>query len=272
MFDYVFDLSVLFDYLVSNGRGSKAKKTRGKSKVIRCLLYLYVTLYIVRVSNKFYIQPSKKLPSDESSTPAESKVDQTSSETSRSDVASSKDGATQSIDNNDSGPISSTTLNSNEEQQTVKGDDSVVGTISSTISDNEVRHVAEHDEVSGTVANVEIVPPASDGDVVLETPLDGHHGIPSSSLASKSVDISVKDHAADSVENAKDTESTMKMDQEKSQAVSVDAPIMDVDAQLKVSEVKVEARPGQMSHQENKDVSPAKVQEQLDEVKYVNRK
>ncbi|XP_017240205.1 golgin candidate 1 [Daucus carota subsp. sativus] len=226
---------------VSNGRGSKAKKTRGKSK------------------------PSKKLPSDESSTPAESKVDQTSSETSRSDVASSKDGATQSIDNNDSGPISSTTLNSNEEQQTVKGDDSVVGTISSTISDNEVRHVAEHDEVSGTVANVEIVPPASDGDVVLETPLDGHHGIPSSSLASKSVDISVKDHAADSVENAKDTESTMKMDQEKSQAVSVDAPIMDVDAQLKVSEVKVEARPGQMSHQENKDVSPAKVQEQLDE-------
>lgn len=225
---------------VSNGRGSKAKRTRGKAK------------------------PSKNLPLNESTTTSDSKVDQTSSETYHSDVASNKDGATQSIDNNDISPISSGALDSSDEQQTVKGDDSVVGTLSGAISNNEVRHVADHDEVSGTVTNVETVPPASDGDVVPETPLDDHQGIPSSSLASRSVDITGKDQAIDSVQNAKDTESPMNIDQEKSQVVSVDAPI-DVDTKLKDAEVKVETRLDQKNHQEKKDVSPAKVQEQLDE-------
>lgn len=224
---------------VSNGRGSKGKRTKGKGK-------------------------PKNLPSNESSTTLDSEVDQTSSETHRSDVASNKDGATQSIENNDISPNSSSALNSNKEQQTVKGDDSVVGTLSSAISNNEVRHVADHDEVSRTVTNVETVRPASDGDVVQETPLDGHKGIPSSPLTSTSVDISGKDRAIDSVQNAKDTEFPMKIDQEKSQAVSVDAP-MDIDSKLKDAEVKVESRLDQMNHQENKDVSPAKVQEQLDE-------
>lgn len=221
----------------------------------------------MQVSYKYYLQPPKNLPSNDSSTTSDSKVDQTSSERYRSDVASIKDGATQSIENNDINPTSSSALNSNEEQQTVKGDDSVVGTLSSAISNNEVRHVADHDEVSGIVTNVETVPPASDGDVVLETPLDGQKGIPSSLLTSRSVDITGKDHANDSVQNAKDTEPPMKIDQEKSQAVSVDTP-MDIDSKLKDAEVKVE---GQMNHQENKDVSPAKVQEQLDEVKYVRK-
>ncbi|KAK1354803.1 Golgin candidate 1 [Heracleum sosnowskyi] len=224
---------------VSNGRGSKAKKTRGKAK------------------------PPKNLLSNESTTTSDRKVDQNSSETSRSDVASNKDGITQSIDNSALNPISSSTLNSNNEQQTVKGDDSGGGSLSGTVSNNEVRHVAGHDEVSGTVTDVETVPPASDGDV-LETPLDGHKGIPSSPLVSRSVDITGKDHAIDSVQNAKDTEPPMKIDQEKSQAVSVDAPI-DVDTKLKEAEVKVETHLDQMNQQENKDVSPAKVQEQLDE-------
>lgn len=219
----------------------------------------------------FYLQPPNKLPSNESTTTSDSKVDQTISETSRSDVASNKDGTTQSIDNNDISPISSSTLNSNVEQHTVKGDDSVTGTISGTISSNEVRHVAEHDEISGTVTRVETVPPASDGDLVPETPLDGQQGIPSPPLDSRSVDITGKDNAIDSVQHAKDTESPMKIDQDKSQAASVDAP-MDVDTQLKDVEVKAETRLDQIDHQENKDVSPAKVQEQLDEVKYVNKK
>lgn len=198
-------------------------------------------------------------------------MDQSSSETYRSDVASNKDGATQSIENNDSSRTTSSALNSTEEQQTVKGDDSVVGTLSSAISNNEVRHVADHNEVSGTVTNVETVPPASDGDDVRETPLDGQKGIPSSLLTSKSVDITGKDHAIDSVQNARDTESPTKIDQEKSQAVSVDTP-KDIDSKLKGTELKVETRLGQMNHQENKDVSPAKVQEQLDEVKYVRNR
>ncbi|KAL8094016.1 hypothetical protein AgCh_035774 [Apium graveolens] len=225
---------------VSNGRGSKAKRTKGKAK------------------------PPKNLPSNESSTTSDSKVDQARSETYHSDVESNKDGTTQFIENNDISSTSSSALTSNEEQQTVKGDDSGVGTLSSAISNNEVRHVADHDEVSGTVTGVETVPPASDGDVVLETPLDGQKGLPSSQLTSRSVDITRKDPATDSVQNAKDTESSMKIDQEKSQAVSVDTP-MDIDSKLKDAEVKVETRLGQINHLENKDVSPAKVQEQLDE-------
>lgn len=228
-----------------------------------------IVLYVICLT-KCYFQPKKRPPSNEFPTTSDTRVEEASSETSQLDLASDKNRATLSIDNNEISPVSSITLISNEEQQQiVDGASSVVGDSSGTISNNEVRHAADHEEVSGTV--IETIPQTSDTDLVNETSSDGRQGIPSSPVAA-SIDTVVEDHPIDSGQNVIDTETSTKIDQEESQPVSGDAPI-DVISPLKDADVKVEPHLDQKNHQENQAVvSPVKMQDQLDEVKYVNNK
>lgn len=228
----------------SNGQGSQVKRTKSKA------------------------QPKKRPPSNEFPTTSDSRVEEASSETSQLDVASDKNRATLSIDNNEISAVSSNTLISNEEQQqNVDGAGSVVGDSSGTISNNEVRHAADHEEVSGTV--IETIPQTSDTDLLNETSSDGRQGIPSSPVAARTrtrtIATVAEDHPIDSGQNVIDTETSTKINQEESQPVSGDAPI-DVITPLKDADVKVEPHLDQKNHQENQAVvSPVKMQDQLDE-------
>lgn len=220
---------------------------------------------------KFCFQPKRRSLSNEFTATPDTRVEQTSSEASELDVVSNKDGATLPIDNDEISSVISNALIRNEEQQEcVAGVGSVVGSSSGTISNNEVRNAADREEVSGTVTDIETIPQTTDAVLATETSSDGRQEIPSSPVTAQNIDIVEEEHPVDSGQNVIHTETSAKTDKEDSIPVSGDAPI-DVTAPMKDADVKVEPHLDQKNHQENQNVvSPLKVQDQLDEVKYVN--
>uniref|UniRef100_A0A5B7BCX6 Putative golgin candidate 1 n=1 Tax=Davidia involucrata TaxID=16924 RepID=A0A5B7BCX6_DAVIN len=211
----------------SNGQGSQEKRTRSKAKT------------------------QKRLSSGETPKTINAAREQTRSETSQLDLAPDKDRAAQSIENDGITPSNSTTQTSNEEHRSV----------------DEVKHDADHVEVPATVTDVEAVALTSNGKLVNENTSDDREGIPSSPLAAKGIEVVHEDPPVDSGENMRlgDASAPTKIDQERSESESADTPSK-VESQLKDTDLKVEPHLDQKKQQEQKaDISPMKVQEQLDE-------
>ncbi|KAA8534919.1 hypothetical protein F0562_029865 [Nyssa sinensis] len=171
--------------------------------------------------------------------------EQTSSETSQLDLAPDKDRAAQSFETDGITPSSSTPHTSNEEHHNVDNDSSILGVpLPETISTDELRHDAD---------------PVNASDV--------REGNPSSSLASKGIEVVHEDPPVDSGQTMRlgDANAPTKIDQERSESANVDTPSK-VESQLKDLDLKIEPHLDQKKQQELRaDISPLKVEDQLDE-------
>lgn len=187
------------------------------------------------------------------------------------DIAPDKDRATLSFENDGTTSSNSIAQANNEQLQNGNKDASIFGIPSSeTLPNDMVKPEGDLPEVVPTVTDVEAIASTSNGELVNDK-ADANEGQPTSLSPMVGVDIVSEDHPVDAGQNIKsrDADVPSQIDLEGSQSVSVDAP-SGSDAQSNDAESKAETISNQKKQQEHKgDASPMKLQDQLDEVKFL---
>lgn len=217
------------------------------------------------------MQAQKRLSTNEPSKINDTAQVQTGTQPAVSDIAPDKDRATRSFENDETTSSNSTAQANNEQLQNGNKDASVFGIPSlETLPNDMVKPEADLPEVAPTVTDVEAIASTSNGELVNDK-ADANEGQPASLSPTAGVEIVSEDHPVEAGQNIKsrDADVPSQIDQEGSQSVNVDAPSSS-DTQSNDSESKVETISNQKKQQEHKgDASPMKLQDQLDEVKYL---
>ena len=217
------------------------------------------------------MQAQKRLSTNEPSKINDTAQVQTGTQPAVSDIAPDKDRATRSFENEETTSSNSTAQANNEQLQNGNKDASVFGIPSlETLPNDMVKPEADLPEVAPTVTDVEAIASTSNGELVNDK-ADANEGQPTSFSPTAGVEIVSEDHPVEAGQNIKsrDADVPSQIDQEGSQSVNVDAPSSS-DTQSNDSEIKVETISNQKKQQEHKgDASPMKLQDQLDEVKYL---
>lgn len=217
------------------------------------------------------MQAQKRLSTNEPSKTNDTAQVQTGTQPAVSDIAPDKDRATRSFENEETTSSNSTAQANNEQLQNGNKDASVFGIPSlETLPNDMVKPEADLPEVAPTVTDVEAIASTSNGELVNDK-ADANEEQPTSLPPTAGVEIVSEDHPVEEGQNirSRDADVPSQIDQEGSQSVNVDAPSSS-DTQSNDSESKVETISNQKKQQEHKgDASPMKLQDQLDEVKYL---
>ncbi|XP_042977336.1 golgin candidate 1-like [Carya illinoinensis] len=226
----------------ANGQGSQAKR-RPKTK------------------------SQKRFPTIESDT----SENQTRTFTSQVDVTPEKTTAPRLVEN-DGTPIESVAQTNNSQQQNFEKHPPITAPITGiplteTLISDVIEHDANHIEVPSTITDAEVVSSSSNGEPINENDPNVHREHPPLSLPAERGEIVNVDHPNDAVQGIKyrDTDVTLKTDEEKSQSVYIDSHGTS-DTQLKDVDIKVDPLVNQKRQQDLKaDDYPIKVQDQLEE-------
>ncbi|KAG7984212.1 hypothetical protein I3843_04G147500 [Carya illinoinensis] len=222
----------------ANGQGSQAKR-RPKTK------------------------SQKRFPTIESDT----SENQTRTFTSQVDVTPEKTTAPRLVEN-DGTPIESVAQTNNSQQQNFEKHPPITGIpLTETLISDVIEHDANHIEVPSTITDAEVVSSSSNGEPINENDPNVHREHPPLSLPAERGEIVNVDHPNDAVQGIKyrDTDVTLKTDEEKSQSVYIDSHGTS-DTQLKDVDIKVDPLVNQKRQQDLKaDDYPIKVQDQLEE-------
>ncbi|KAG6718565.1 hypothetical protein I3842_04G157700 [Carya illinoinensis] len=139
--------------------------------------------------------------------------------------------------------------------------------LTETLISDVIEHDANHIEVPSTITDAEVVSSSSNGEPINENDPNVHREHPPLSLPAERGEIVNVDHPNDAVQGIKyrDTDVTLKTDEEKSQSVYIDSHGTS-DTQLKDVDIKVDPLVNQKRQQDLKaDDYPIKVQDQLEE-------
>ncbi|KAF5458977.1 hypothetical protein F2P56_022968 [Juglans regia] len=205
----------------------------------------------------------KRVPIIESDT----SENQTRTFTSQVDVTPEKTTAARLVEN-DRTPIESVAQTNNSQQQNFEKHPPIAGIpLTETLISDVIEHDADHIEVHSTITDAEVVSSSSNGEPISKNAPGVHREHPPLSLPDKRGEIVNVDHPNDAVQGIKsrDTDVSLKTDQEKSQSVYIDSHGTS-DTQLKDVDIKVEPLVNQKRQQDLKaDDSLIKVQDQLEE-------
>lgn len=186
------------------------------------------------------------------------------------DVSTPRDKIDLVAENDGSASIS--TIQPNKEQKPIDAASPLLGTsLSNMLAEDVGKHDKNDVEVLATDTDVEVATVSENGDPAKENTSDIRDE--DSTSASKGIeDPSEEPTNAGQIIKAGNLDANQNMDQEKSESVVTDiAP--NSDATLKDSDVKLESIVNRLSQEDHKtDISPTKVQDQLDEVTLIMEK
>ncbi|XP_060668655.1 golgin candidate 1 isoform X4 [Ziziphus jujuba] len=227
----------------SNVHGSQSKKTKLKKKA------------------------QKRLPTEETLKGSDSADEQTSSISSQANLTPEKDGD-DLLNENDGTPSGKSMVQTDNEQQQNFDNGFPTSDIptTETSADDMGKDDASHDEVPVAVNDAEAVASTSNGEHLMESPLEVHED----QLSVKGVEVVSANHLVEDGQSNKSEGADVppKVDQERSDSINTDAPsnISNTETQPNEADVKVESPIKQKKQHERKAATSArKVQEQLDE-------
>lgn len=214
-------------------------------------------------------QIKKSVSSDEAPVTVDTERKQTVPDTSQSEAVSDKDAAVLLTENSEIHPHGFSRTTVDEDQHVASGVGSIAESPSpGTILNVDLENDAGHIEAVPTT-QIEAVASDSNGEITHKDDSNAHEGtasLPATDLESAHVDLPT-DFSENTVSG--DAKSPSIIRNEGSQISSADA-LDGADTQPKGADLKVESSPDQQRHPERSTViSSEKVQEQLDEVKYV---
>lgn len=217
------------------------------------------------------MQAQKRLSTNEPSKTNDTAQVQTGTQPAVLDIAPDEDRATRSFENDGTTSSNSTAQANNEQLQNGNKDASMFGIPSlETLPNDMVKPEVDLPEVAPAVTDVEAIASTSNGELVNDK-TDVNEVQPTSLSPTAGVEIVGEDHPVDAGQNIKsrDADVPSQIGQKVAQSVSVDVP-SGSDTQSNDAESKVETISNQKKQQEHKgDASPMKLQDQLEEVKYL---
>lgn len=236
----------------------------------------HMHIYVEVISSDIHLfhwifQAQKRLPTEETLKGSDSADEQTSSISSQANLTPEKDGD-DLLNENDGTPSGKSMVQTDNEQQQNFDNGFPTSDIptTETSADDMGKDDASHDEVPVAVNDAEAVASTSNGEHLMESPLEVHED----QLSVKGVEVVSANHLVEDGQSNKSEGADVppKVDQERSDSINTDAPsnISNTETQPNEADVKVESPIKQKKQHERKAATSArKVQEQLDEVQYL---